>query len=54
MQDIRRMQIGQVVDFCIDYNRRHKAAEAEDQPGKKQGRRSRRKGTQADINAFFG
>lgn len=56
MQDIRRMQLGQVVDFCIAFNgRQQKAeAEAEKQSGNKQGRKSRRKGTQADINAFFG
>lgn len=50
------MQIGQVVDFCIVYNKRRQEAEAEDeaQAGKTRTRKSRRKGTQADINAFFG
>lgn len=54
MQDIRRMQLGQVVDFCIAFNERHKQDEIEEKPGKKRPRKSRRKGTQADINAFFG
>ena len=52
MSDIRQMQIGQLVDFCIDYNDRQKkakkAAEREEKPG------SRRRATQNDINAFFG
>ena len=52
MTDIRRSQIGQLVDFCIDYNERqeeiNKKAEREHKKGKK------RRGTQGDINAFFG
>lgn len=52
MSDIRKMQLGQVVDFVIAYNERQKAAEnAEKRPQKG---KNRRKGTQADINAFFG
>lgn len=27
VQDLRRMQLGQVVDFVIEYNERHKNAE---------------------------
>ena len=45
------MQLGQVVDFCIAFNQRQELAEkqanAEKQPKK-------RKGTQRDIDAFFG
>jgi len=48
MADIRRMQIAQLVDFCIDFNERQKRAE-----GDKNGK-TRRRATQADINAFFG
>lgn len=52
MTDLRRMQIGQIVDFCVAYNQRQeraeKAAEREQRRGK------RRKATQADIDAFFG
>lgn len=49
---IRKMQIGQIVDFCIDYNRRMERAEKQQQIEEKKGRR--RKATQNDINAFFG
>ena len=41
------MQIGTIVDYCIDYNERIKQAESDDKPKK-------RKASQADINAFFG
>lgn len=48
MSDIRRMQLGQVVDFVISYNdRATKAQRAAERPAK-------RRATQADINAFFG
>lgn len=51
MEDIRKMQLGQVVDFVIAYNERHEEAEkksqAPDQP-------TRRRATQAEIDAFFG
>lgn len=52
MSDIRRMQLGQVVDFVITYNERQKEAEKAQKRAEK--RRSKRKGTQNDINAFFG
>ena len=39
---MQRMTIGQVVDFCIEYNNRQK------------GETVTRKATQADIDAFFG
>ena len=52
MSDIRKMQVGQIVDFIIAYNERQKAAEdAENRP---QRRKNTRKATQDDINAFFG
>lgn len=44
MNDIRRMTIGQVVDFCIEYNNRNTTDE----------RPKRVKATQGDIDAFFG
>lgn len=48
MRDIRCMQIGQLVDFCIEYNNRQRKAEkAAEKPVK-------RRATQADIDAFFG
>lgn len=45
MSDIRRMQLGQVVDFVVAYNERQEKAEK---------RGAKRKATQNDINAFFG
>ncbi len=48
MSDIRRMQLGQVVDFVIAYNERQKEAEKSEKQERK------RKATQNDINAFFG
>ena len=53
MSDVRRMQIGHIVDFVITYNERQRKARPAsgtvqtDRPKK-------RKATQADINAFFG
>lgn len=52
MTDIRKMQLGQVVDFVIAYNERQKEAEKAQKRAEKRG--SKRKGTQNDINAFFG
>ena len=52
MIDIRRMTIGQVVDFVIDFNNRQKRAEAETEREEQHGKR--RKATQNDINSFFG
>lgn len=49
MDDISRMTLGAVVDFCIDYNNR--IAQAEKEQTK---RERKRKATQNDINAFFG
>lgn len=52
MSDIRRMQLGQVVDFCMAYNERQKMAEKAEKRAEKQG--MKRKATQNDINLFFG
>ena len=51
MADIRRMQIGQVVDFCAAYNKR---AEKAERMSKGETKPKKRKATQADIDAFFG
>ena len=51
MTDIRRMQIGQVVDFCIDYNNRNKQNEPEDKPGKP--KKKYRMATDMEIGAYF-
>ena len=45
---ISKMTIGQVVDFCIEYNNRQEQAE------KRKNAPSVRKATQADINLLFG
>ena len=52
MSDIRRMQLGQVVDFCIAYNERQEEAERAQKHAEKHG--TKRKASQNDINAFFG
>lgn len=52
MTDIRRMQLGQVVDFVIAYNERQERS-AKKAKAEKEGVH-RRKATQSDINAFFG
>lgn len=52
MNDIKRMQLGQAVDFCIEYNNRH--YEAEKRMEREERRGKRRKATQADIRSFFG
>lgn len=46
------MQLGQIVDLCIDYNERQERAEKAQKRAEK--RKTKRKGTQNDINAFFG
>lgn len=48
MGDIRKMRLGEVVDFCYAYNERQKDEEKKSEKPKK------RKATQNDINAFFG
>ena len=52
MTDIRKMQLGQVVDFVIAYNERQERSEKEAEKAEK--RRQKRKATQNDINSFFG
>ena len=51
MEDIRKMQLGRVVDFVIAYNDRQKQAETAHKRSEKGGKR---KATQNDINSFFG
>ena len=52
MADIRRMQLGQVVDFCISYNERQRDAQKAQKWAEKHG--TKRKATQNDIDTFFG
>lgn len=48
MTDIRKMQLGQVVDFVITYNERQKQSETQAK------RAQKRRASQNDINSFFG
>lgn len=52
MEDMRRMQLGQVVDFVIAFNERQERAEKQVKREEKRGKR--RKASQSDIDAFFG
>ena len=49
---MRKMQLGQIVDFCISFNERQK--EADKQQKKAEIAAVKRKASQGDINAFFG
>lgn len=44
---MRRMQLGTVIDYCIEYDRQQSE-------GKKKKDGGRRKATQADIDVYFG
>jgi len=52
VQDIRRMTVGQVVDFVISYNERQEQSEKARK--RSEPKDTKRKATQDDINAFFG
>ena len=52
MTDIRKMQLGQVVDFVIAYNERQTEAEKAQKRAEKRG--SKRRASQNDIDLFFG
>lgn len=52
MADLKGMQVGQIVDFCISFNERQEKAQKKQAETAKRG--TRRKATQGDINAFFG
>lgn len=43
---MRRMQLGAIVDYCIEYDRQQNAGKQKDG--------GKRKATQADIDAYFG
>lgn len=52
MADVRLMTLGEVVDYCIDYNERQKEAEREQ--NEQENKPKYRKATPADIAAYFG
>jgi hypothetical protein len=52
MTDIRRMQVGQLVDLCISYNERQEESQKRAKIEEKRG--TKRKATQNDINSFLG
>ena len=52
MQDIKHMQIGQVVDYCIEYTNREIRAEQKEK--KKEQRGKKRKASQTDWDSFLG
>ena len=45
---MRRMTLGQLVDYCTEYDNQQARAEKEEKHPK------RRRATQADIDAYFG
>lgn len=45
------MTVGQIVDFCVDYNKRHE--ETKETKGTKKKKPKKRKATQAEIDAFL-
>jgi hypothetical protein len=56
MEDIVSMPLGQVVDFCIDYNERQKQARAEEEEEAKKKEKpvtKYRLATQEEIDAYF-
>ena len=49
---MRSMQLGQVVDFIIEYNERERKARKEQEKAEKG--QTKRKATAADVKAFCG
>ena len=53
MTEMADFEIGQIVDFCIEWNKAHKIDEEQTKDGKKS-KPKRREATQADMDAFWG
>lgn len=47
-EDVKRMDLGHIIDYCIEYNELH------DVEPKEKERPKKRKATQADWDALFG
>ncbi len=50
---LRRMELGQIVDYCIEWNKIHEEQEEGDSSTKSE-QGTKRKATQADWDALFG
>ena len=50
---MKKMELGQVIDFCIAWSDRQEQARKQEEKDERE-RNGRRKATQADIDAFFG
>ena len=48
ISDLKKMELGQILDYFIEYNRVHSIKDEEEEKPKK------RKATQADWDAFLG
>ena len=52
---LRRMELGQIVDYCIEWNKIHEEQEEGDSStSNKAEQGTKRKATQADWDALFG
>lgn len=54
LADIKRMQLGQLVDFCLAFNERHNDEAPEQTEAKQKPTKKYRKATQEEIKAYFG
>lgn len=54
LEAITQMEMGQVVDFAIEWNEAHKINDSPGKGTKQEEKPKRRKATQADIDAFWG
>ena len=48
------MQLGQVVDYCLAFNERHKDETPPETKPKEKPKKKYRKATQEEIKAYFG
>jgi len=51
MDDLKQLEIGQIVDFCIDWNNYHDLKQGADDTKKK---KTKRKATQKDWDLLLG
>lgn len=53
VDDMKEMELGQLVDFCIEYNKRHDY-DQDPQTGEEKEKVTVRKATQADMDTMWG